>query len=147
MATSIKDKIMSIISEGQPPRMDMETYYSLMGAVNDISMALTAKGEDGRAFLGNAFSLQMVPGDAIIGVTEIEPEEVPEDAMSVVGHPDTANVVSGILGRQVPCNRASIRLEQGDVLYVAQLTGGRLPEGATALPEGFTLKWLKVVVR
>lgn len=105
-----------------------------------------SSSSEGKAFLGNAFSLQMVSVDAIIGVTEIEPEDVPDDALSIVGHPDTANVLTALLGWEVPCNRASISLEPGDVLYVAQLTGGRLPEGATTLPEGFTLKWLKVVV-
>ena len=35
-------------------------------------------------------------------------------------------------------------LKKGDTLYVAQLTGGRLPEGATELPEGFSFKFLKV---
>jgi len=32
------------------------------------------------------------------------------------------------------------------VLYVAQLQGGRLPEGSTTLPEGFSFKLLKINV-
>ena len=99
------------------------------------------------AFLGNAFSLQMLKAfPADISVAEVAPTEVPADAVSVIGHPDTAAVVAGILGRDIPANRVSIALEAGDVLYVAQLMGGRLPEGATTLPEGFSLKFLKVEV-
>ena len=37
--------------------------------------------------------------------------------------------------------------EHGDTLYVAQLMGGRLPEGTTKLPEGFWFKFFKVTVR
>ena len=98
-------------------------------------------------FLGNAFSLQMLTSlPANVRVEEVSAGDVPQDAHSVVGHPDTANVLSDILGWDVPANRESIRLEKGDVLYVAQLMGGRLPEGATTLPEGFTFKFLKVTL-
>lgn len=99
-------------------------------------------------YLSNAFSLQMLNLDAntTVSVTPIAPHDVPADAVSCIGHPDTAHVVSNILGREVPMNRANVHLELGDVLYVAQITGGRLPEGATTLPEGFSLKFLKVEV-
>ena len=97
-------------------------------------------------YLGNAFSLQMLTGNCIISVKEINSSEVPNDVQSIIGHADTANVVSSILGFEVNPNRVSVKLEQGDVLYVAQVTGGRLPEGATTLPEGFNLKWMKVVI-
>jgi len=99
-------------------------------------------------YLGNAFSLQMLKAfPTQVSVEEIEPTEVPADAESVIGHTDTAAVVSSILGREIPANRVSISLDAGDELYVAQLTGGRLPEGSTTLPEGFSLKFLKVTVK
>lgn len=94
-------------------------------------------------YLGNAFSLQMVEFPATINVREVFPCDVP-DAVSVIGHVDTAAVVSSILGREVPANRASIKLAQGDVLYVAQVMGGRLPEGATTIPAGMEIKFLMV---
>lgn len=97
-------------------------------------------------YLANAFSLQMVSLPAAIKAEEISPEEVSEHALSCIGHVDTASVVSSILGRNVPANRVNIHLTQGDILYVAQLTGGRLPEGATTLPEGFSLKFVKVTI-
>ena len=103
--------------------------------------------KSGKAFLGNAFSLQMVAPSAVIVIEECLPGDIPEEAVSCIGHPDTAAVVSDILGREVPCNRTSISLSDGDVLYVAQLTGGRLPEGATTLPEGFSLSFRRVTVR
>ena len=99
-------------------------------------------------YLSNAFSLQMLNLDAptTVSVTPITPDEVPASAESCIGHADTAAVVSNILGREVPMNRANVKLNAGDILYVAQLSGGRLPEGATTLPEGFSLKFLKVEV-
>jgi hypothetical protein len=80
----------------------------------------------------------MVKTPCVAKITEVE--SFPAEAESCVGHPDTAKVLG------VSCNRANIALETGDVLYVAQLVGGRLPEGATTLPEGFTFKFLKVEV-
>jgi hypothetical protein len=59
---------------------------------------------------------------------------------SVVGHADTAAVLG------VPLNRATITLGVGDVVYVAHLRGGRLPDGTTSLPEGFRFDWVRVTI-
>ena len=94
-------------------------------------------------YVSNAFSLQMLNGDCNLQVKEISEDEfnnVKGDCMSCVGHEDTATVLG------VPFNRASISLDIGDVVYVAQLIGGRLPEGTTTLPDGFKFKFLKVKV-
>jgi hypothetical protein len=100
-------------------------------------------------YLGNAFSLQMLD-TAQSALVRIEPVQISEvakaDWVSAIGHADTANVVSGLIGREVNCQRISVRLEQGDTLYVAQVTGGRLPEGTTVLPEGMSLVFLKVTL-
>lgn len=95
-----------------------------------------------KKFIGNAFSLQMVDTDVSTDtrILPVMEAEIPEDIISCVGHPDTANVISGILGIDIPCQRINVHLEEkGDVLYVAQLMGGRLPEGSTTLPDGFKL--------
>ena len=98
-------------------------------------------------YIANAFSLQMLKEfNAQVSIEEIAPSDVPADVESAIGHTDTAAVVSSILDFEVSANRASISLGTDDVLYVAQLTGGRLPEGSTTLPEGFSLKFLKVTV-
>ena len=75
-------------------------------------------------FLLNAFSLNMI-----------------------VGHADTAAVFSSVLGVEIPCNRATVALKEGDVALVGQYSGPRLPEGATALPEGAAIKWVVVGVK
>lgn len=98
------------------------------------------------SYLANAFSLQMLTAPCGVQVQEISPQEIPVDCVSCVGHEDTARVLSGILGRDVPAARVNIHLDVGDSLYVAQLTGGRLPEGATTLPEGFCIRFFKVEV-
>lgn len=93
-------------------------------------------------YIANAFSLQMIDEYPVaILVTEITGDEFRaqyDTATSVIGHADTAAVLA------LPCNRVSIKLHGGDVLYVAQLQGGRLPEGSTTLPEGFLFKYLRV---
>lgn len=100
-------------------------------------------------YLSNAFSLQMVThlsGDVTIVRSEIAPEEVAEDTTSCIGHPDTANVVSDILGRKVETARVSVALNPEDILYVTQYTGPRLPEGCTKLPEGAEMRFYKITV-
>lgn len=97
-------------------------------------------------YLGNAFSLQMVAFSSYqLSVQEVEPTEVgASDFVSCIGHIDTAAVVSSIIGKEVPMNRINVSLEKGDTLYVAQVVGGRLPEGTTTLPEGFKIVFRKV---
>lgn len=108
-----------------------------------------------RVFLGNAFSLQMLSVDeshdihtfpmTIGSVREIHSDGVP--IISAVGHIDTARVVSDMLGFEVPAQRINVSLEPGDMLVVAQVIGGRLPEGATTLPDGFQIRFVGVQVK
>jgi hypothetical protein len=92
-----------------------------------------------KSYLLNAFSLQMLTTFPT-NVKFEEVESLPEGLESAVGHQDTANVLG------VPMNRVNVTLSKGDVAYVAQLQGGRLPEGSTTLPEGFAFKFVKVTV-
>ncbi len=89
-------------------------------------------------YLLNAFSLQMIDAPCTIVVNEVS--SLPDGLVSAVGHADTAAVLG------VPFNRVNVHLNVGDVAYVAQLQGGRLPEGATTLPDGFSFKFLRVEV-
>lgn len=103
-------------------------------------------------YLANAFSLSMLNGkEADIQVSCTSVEEVKtlfdKNGMeSFVGHADTAKVLSSILGIEVPMHRANLSLENGNELIVAQLMGGRLPEGATTLPDGFSFAFMRVKV-
>jgi hypothetical protein len=90
-------------------------------------------------YLLNAFSLQMVREfPATITITEVP--NIPNGLTSAIGHPDTAKVLG------VEHARVNVTLGKGDTAYVAQLQGGRLPEGATTLPEGFSFKFLFIEV-
>lgn len=97
-------------------------------------------------YLCNAFSMNMVSVEdfTLIRARKVTPADVPQNAISAIGHADTARVVSGILGYEVPANRMNVFLEKDDVLFVAQYKGPRLPEGATQLPEGATLEFLEI---
>ena len=65
---------------------------------------------------------------------------------SVIGHADTARLVSDILGVELPANRATVKLQKGEKMIVAQYSGPRLPEGATSLPEGAMIEFVLVEV-
>ena len=120
--------------------------YEALGQNGNVTKYLAGERK-GKVFIGNAFSLQMVADNAIIAKVEVSPEEIPTEAVSIIGHADTAAVVSTILGREVPCNRASVMLDDEDTLYVAQVVGGRLPEGATTIPDGMEIKFYRITVR
>ena len=93
-------------------------------------------------YVCNAFSLQMVNVDdydmKVRTISEEEFNNIKSVTPSAVGHADTANVLG------VAMNRVSVTLGKGDKIVVAQLIGGRLPEGCTTLPKGFAFKY-KVV--
>lgn len=94
-------------------------------------------------YLANAFSGQMVPDFCVISKKLVTKERVQEHLRceweSCVGHKDTAAVLSDLLEIPVPHNRVNVMLTQDDLLIVAQVQGGRLPEGATTLPDDFQL--------
>ena len=104
-------------------------------------------------YIVNAFSFQMLDSNKSVGQInynevsadtfelEIKPALAAGEAVSAIGHPDTAAVLG------VPMNRCSVKLAEGDSLCLCQLMGGRLPEGATTLPEGFSFKYFMVHVK
>lgn len=104
-------------------------------------------------WLLNALSLNMLPeeGGAVVYAPvalEVVQELAREGALqSAIGHADTARVLSGILGVPVEANRVSVKLAPFDKAVVAQYVGPRLPEGATTLPEGATMRFYLVEVR
>ncbi len=71
-------------------------------------------------YIGNAVSLNMFEiGEGVeIRLRHVEPSEVPRDAASALGYVETAQAASASLGWQVPVNRVSIKLNEGDRLYV-----------------------------
>lgn len=96
-------------------------------------------------YLSNAFSLNMVPRALLqavrfqpIGSPDTWPDRWVIGAHSIVGHADTARLLG------VECNRQSVMLGPDDDLIVAQYVGPRLPEGATELPEGARIEWIRV---
>ena len=99
-----------------------------------------------KKFLTNAFSIQMLQKGGLVRFDEIAPEDIPADVVSAIGHADTANVLTNMLGFPVSMNRINVILDENTELYVAQLIGGRLPEGATTLPEGFSFKFYRVTI-
>jgi hypothetical protein len=111
-------------------------------------------------YLASAFSINMLSDDvfpAVIDIKEINISEASEVVRympesdgaikNVIGHPDTAAVVGNMLEvGSLPANRESVQAGWGDIFIVAQYRGPRLPEGATALPNGATIKFYKVFV-
>lgn len=107
--------------------------------------------------LANAFSIGMLefehPYQETVGVafSRVSLRALSERARlegveSYVGHADTAQLLSNLLGVEVLANRASLKLNMSDELVVAQYCGPRLPEGATELPIGATIQFYQVSV-
>jgi len=95
-------------------------------------------------YIGNAFSFQMLIGKG----GNLEWENISQttflketkDAKSCVGNTDIANILG------VEYNREPICLKEGDLLYLCQLYGKKLPTGATKLPKDCKFKYFKIKV-
>lgn len=97
-------------------------------------------------YITNAFSVQMLSTVTTLNFKPVTLEQAKKMVetnifVSAIGHKDTANVVSNLLNATVEMNRISVRLGNNDALLVAQLSGGRLPEGATTIPEGMSIQF------
>lgn len=129
--------VLAIVATLKAREMERERKSNINNQNTDKTM-----NDKKKKYIANAFSLQMLANSqAVLIVTEISEADfkaLTADAVSAVGHPDTANVLG------VECNRMNVTLSEGDTLYVAQLVGGRLPEGATTLPKGFAFKYYRV---
>lgn len=100
-------------------------------------------------YISSSFSLNMVSGNdfTLLRVRKVAPSDVPQDAVSVIGHIDIVRIVSSLLGREVAMNRTSISLNWDDTLYVVQYKGPRIPKGASHIPEGGTLEFFEVTAK
>jgi len=119
--------------------LDEETYiYEIEMGGEDIPFVLS------ECFVLNAFSLQMLSElTSTIEIEEIEEsafKEIAPTMISAIGHLDTAEILN------LEFNRSSISLQKGEIALVAQLQGGRLPEGSTTLPKGFSFRYLLLEV-
>lgn len=100
-------------------------------------------------YIINAFSASMITLPARVEFEEVTQQaarNLAGGAISAVGHQDTAALFTALLGTPVPCQRVSVSLKKGSPALLGQLSGPRLPEGTTTLPEGATIKWIFVYV-
>ena len=103
-------------------------------------------------YVANAFSFAMLPWPLQVRQGLISMQSVADylhghdDWTSIIGHESTALFLSDQLGLPINYNRATVTLEPGDVLLLCQFVGGRLPEGATELPDGCRLEWRRIMV-
>ena len=103
--------------------------------------------------LFNAFSIQMISAlnEASVSFKKIDVEQaknlLSNGVDSYVGHVDTAAVISSLLGMEVPAQRRFGSLASGETAVVAQVVGGRLPEGATTLPDGMSIQFFQITVQ
>ncbi len=86
--------------------------------------------------IGNAFSLKMLTREKTsqLTVTPSSQEEVKEilarsPFKSIIGHEGNAQLLSSLLGVEIPVNRETFKLTSEDTLIVGMPSGGRLPEG------------------
>ena len=125
-------------------------YLTLNAPRGIIIVTIKKGGKKMERILSNAFSLQMLgeKESATLKVLEVSRNfvsaQLAKGFISAVGHADTAAVISSTLGIDVEMNRVNVTLTENTDLYVAQVTGGRLPEGCVTLPEGITIKFYLV---
>lgn len=103
--------------------------------------------------LFNAFSIQMISSmeEASVSFKKVSVGQAKNllagEVDSYVGHADTAAVISSLLGMEVPAQRRFGTLVPDETAVVAQVVGGRLPEGATTLPDGMSIQFFQVTVQ
>ena len=110
-------------------------------------------------FLTNAFSLNMLsqPYKMDIRVSEVSDWVAAQicrradKLVNAIGHADTDGIIrqmlTGPYDKPLPVGeRRSVSIDVGDTVIVGQYSGPRLPEGATALPGGATIKFMVVQV-
>lgn len=95
-----------------------------------------------RNILLNAFSIQMIADHRCISLTFSKLDLAPnlKNFESFIGHEDLANLLG------VKTNRVGVKLEDNDLIIVAQYVGDRLPEGSTGLPLGAKIEFWLVVI-
>ncbi len=86
--------------------------------------------------LGNAFSLKMLPREKtskliVIPSAQEEVKGILQRSpfKSIIGHEGNAQLLSDLLGVEVPVNRETFTLTSEVTLLVGMPSGGRLPEG------------------
>jgi len=91
-------------------------------------------------YIANAFSISMLSNnDVCVRFREVSSKDVVElltknKFESAIGHAPTAEFASNILKIEIPVNRISIQMQDGDELIVLQLLS-RLPEGVVLTQE------------
>jgi len=109
-------------------------------------------------YLANAFSLNMLNLNRPwqVNVVPMSIEEVKDfikiaqsnnKFKSAVGHQDLADILTNMLGLEIPCERMTVTLTPDDTLIVAQYVGPRLSEGTTTLPEGAQIQFVRLFIR
>jgi hypothetical protein len=104
-----------------------------------------------QSYLLNAIPGGLIPADGItLRVIPCSAARVGRklrsgEALSAVGHADTAALIAGLVGAPCPAARISVPvLKDGDYHLLALYQGPRLPEGATTLPEGASLSFYEL---
>jgi hypothetical protein len=82
---------------------------------------------------------ELIEGEAVLCLSNF---------VNALGHKEIATIIGEkYLGNALDAPRTSVSLMRGDSCIVAQYVGARLPEGATSLPEGATIKWIIIRVQ
>ena len=92
-------------------------------------------------YLSNAFSLNMLSGNATVDVREVSLDQVKDllstQFTSAIGHAATSDYIRAVTGLDVNVNRIAITLNHGDQLLVLQMLS-RLPEGVVLTQDEVT---------
>lgn len=104
-------------------------------------------------YVSSAFSLNMLDGKEhnlkVVPLSDEEAYNLIQDKsfVSIIGHQDTAAIISTLLGKDVAYCRRNTSLTADDTMLVGQYIGPRLPEGTTTLPENARIEFYYVEIR
>lgn len=101
-------------------------------------------------YLANALSISVLGlkkmDFLLLRMKPIQPAQIPNDVKSCIGHEEIAKIASQILGFQVKASQIDINLGADDRLFVAQYNGTTIPDDATKLPDGASMKFFEVSI-
>lgn len=120
----------------------------------ELSRPVSAREMEDVVWLCNAFSAGMLPSWPVTvrfaPLNEWDVQSLARQGIrSAVGHQSTADVLARRLGVPVPVAHIDVSLLDGDQCLIAQLGGGRLPEGRVLTDEesaGVPIRWVLVEV-
>lgn len=98
-------------------------------------------------YIGSEFSINMLRDKkdcSVLRLRKVHPSNISKSALSLISHHELAQIISNILGFEIPYQENLPILTSNDILYIVQYKGPDIPEGTTVLPRTATIEFFEV---